>query len=704
MVDLSVLNEQQREAVAYVGGPLLVSAGAGSGKTRVITYKIAHLIYNLGVDPSSILAVTFTNKAANEMRERVLKLLQAAEMRLTVSTFHSFCARFLRQHAGVVGLSRAFTIADVAEQERVLKRAIEKGGIKSGGTTKRWLSAISRTKERGLFPEDAAKEAASHDQRALAEIYAAYQKELRDHACVDFDDLLLYSVTVLKKRPDVHAAYRDSLGYILIDEYQDTNFLQFELVRLLAAQDGKGLCVVGDEDQSIYGWRGASIDHIRRFERDFSSARVVLLEQNYRSTGHILAGASALIGNNSNRYEKTLRSSRDAGHTIEHFEGDEQHGEVDFVVDELRRLVSDNKTPAAILYRANHMSRAFEDGLVRAGLKYRIVGSLRFYERREIKDLAAYLRLLANPRDTQAFSRAANVPPRKGLGPKSIEAVLSSARDSDTDLLTAATGVAAGGGVSAAASTALREFVQVVRHIGDPSGAVAPLLRNILSATAYEENIRKHEPPEEVEDRLANVKEFVDAADEFDRENRGGLLDFLDSISLTTGQDEVDSAAPILLMTIHCAKGLEFPSVFLVNMNENAFPLPHVMYRPDDLEEERRLCYVGMTRAMHRLYLTSNAMFMPSRFLREIESSGSLTRREVPALHKMPPYSRRAYAGPPHRARHPFKPTDRVSHATFGTGTVLNLDGEGETATATVAFDQHGVKRLVLGFAKLSRA
>lgn len=705
MVDLSVLNDQQREAVAYVDGPLLVSAGAGSGKTRVITYKIAHLIYNLGVDPASILAVTFTNKAANEMRERVLKLLQASDMRLTVSTFHSFCARFLRQHAGVMGLSRAFTIADVAEQERVLKRAIEKGGIKSGGTTKRWLSAISRTKERGLFPEDAAKEAASHDQRALAEIYAAYQKELRDHACVDFDDLLLYSVTVLKKRPDIHATHRDSLGYILIDEYQDTNFLQFELVRLLAPQDGKGLCVVGDEDQSIYGWRGASIDHIRRFERDFRSARVVLLEQNYRSTGHILAGASGLISNNSNRYEKMLRTSRDAGHPIEHFEGDEQHAEVDFVVDELRRLVSASETPAAILYRANHMSRVFEDGLVRAGLKYRIVGSLRFYERREIKDLAAYLRILANPRDTQAFTRAANVPPRKGLGPKSIEAVLGSARDSDTDLLTAATSVAAGGGVSAAASTALRELVQVVHRIGDPSGPVAPLLRNILSVTAYEENIRKHDPPEEVEDRLANVKELVDAADEFDREKRGGLLDFLDSISLTTGQDEVDSAAaPILLMTIHCAKGLEFPSVFLVNMNENAFPLPHVMYRPDDLEEERRLCYVGMTRAMHRLYLTSNASFMPSRFLREIESSGSLIRREFPAPHKAPPYSRRTYESGSRRARHPFKPTDRVSHATFGTGTVLNLDGEGETATATVAFDQHGVKRLVLGFAKLSRA
>ncbi len=694
----------------HVDSPLLVSAGAGSGKTRVITYKIAHLIYDLGIDPASILAVTFTNKAANEMRERVFKLLRSSDLQLTVSTFHSFCARFLRRHAPVVGLSSSFSIADVAEQERIMKRVMEK--LNATGTASKWRSAVSRCKEAGRSVEDVLSDHQSGLSQTLGPLFQAYQKALLEQQSVDFDDLLLFSVQILKRNSNILTRYRESFSYILIDEYQDTNYLQFELVRLLAGASGKGLCVVGDEDQSIYGWRGASIDHIRRFENDFPKAKVILLEDNYRSTGHILAGASSLIGRNRNRYSKTLRTSQAAGQPIVYKEADDQKNEVDFVIQEIRHLIPAGEAPTAILYRANYMSRAFEDGLVRSGLKYKIVGSLRFYERREIKDLSSYLRLLANPMDVQAFVRAANVPPRKGLGSKSIDSVIEWAHNHHLDLPAAAAQAITQCRLTSAANAALRDFLGIMKQLSTLStDTISPLLETVFAATSYEDYLKRAGSPEEATDRLANVHEFIEAGREFDEEKRGTLLEFLDSISLTTGQDDLDNSAPVLLMTIHCAKGLEFPVVFLVNMNENAFPLSHAIYNNEELEEERRLCYVGMTRAMRRLYLTSDGTRMPSRFLREIEPSGAMVSHlSNPESHELFPrpqiqnYSLGRKEAPRRSSQHPFRPSDRVIHPKFGTGSVLRIEGDGETAVVSVAFDLHGVKRLVLGFAKLTKA
>jgi len=707
VIDLSKLNERQREAVLHVDGPLLVSAGAGSGKTRVITYRIAHLIYDIGVDPTSILAVTFTNKAANEMRERVIQLLDAKDVRLTVSTFHSYCAKLLRRHAPLVGYPSSFTIADVPEQERTMKKVLERLG--TTGTARRWLSVVSDAKEEGLFPEDIAAGKGFEDPRVLGPVYQGYQTALREQSAFDFDDLLLFAVRVLEKNPEVLERYQNDLQHILIDEYQDTNALQFRLVKMLATSDGRGLCVVGDEDQSIYGWRGASIDHIRRFERDFKNAKVVLLEENYRSTGQILEGASSLIGHNRNRYAKTLWTSKPAGNPIVHIRGDDAGEEVTFVVQEIRDLVATGETPVAILYRANHMSRAFEDGLVHAGVKYKIVGSLRFYERKEIKDLSAYLRLLINPKDVQAFIRAANVPPRKGLGPKSLEAVVEFARREGLDLVAAAAKCQVTGTLSAAASAGMRDFTRVMNGIDRSETQIAELLLSIISLTRYEERLKEAESPEDAEDRIGNVHEFVEAAREFDDEGRGALFDFIDSISLTAAQDEVDNAAPVALMTIHCAKGLEFPSVFLVNMAENAFPLAYAAYRPDELEEERRLCYVGMTRAMRRLYLTSESTRLPSRFLSEISRSGAMVTRSTEsgsAAEEPETGSSQDRAGSASdrlSGGERFSRSDRVFHDTFGEGIVLGVEGRGDTARLMVAFDQYGVKRLVAGYAKLKR-
>ncbi|MEW6363174.1 MAG: UvrD-helicase domain-containing protein [Acidobacteriota bacterium] len=729
MIDLSGLNEQQQEAVVHVGTPLLVSAGAGSGKTRVITYKIAHLVYDLGVDPASVLAVTFTNKAANEMRERVHRLFGGASppdhgagsqvtRQLTVSTFHSYCARLLRRHSSLLGFPPSFTIADVPEQERILKDALARAKLSPQGTARKWLGMISRAKERGMTPRHVREEAGSWDSDTLASVYEAYQKALLEQKAMDFDDLLLFAVQLLRGHPDVLSRYRETLGHILIDEYQDTNFLQSELVRLLARDRGQGLCVVGDEDQSIYGWRGASIDHIRRFEKDFPGARVILLERNYRSTGHILVGASSLIRKNKNRYEKTLRASRPMGQPVVHFDGETGQDEVEFVVRELRRLIEEKTSPAAVLYRANYMSRAFEDGLVRSGLRYTIVGSLRFYERKEIKDLAAYLRLLANPRDAQAFVRAANVPPRRGLGPKTLESIVQHARDNDTDIVEAARRFTRSNRAGTVAAASIQDFLQVMDRVAggappearddvspesplDPAAppGVASVLRRVLEASRYEAALKEAEAAEEAEDRIGNVREFVEAAEEFDRDRRGTLVEFLDTISLTTAQDDLKDRAPIVLMTIHCAKGLEFPAVFVVNMNQNAFPTPYA-YQKDDIEEERRLCYVAMTRAIDRLYLTSNADTGPSRFLYEIDSSCFVERGggEDEAAGEEGP----APVSPP--GRRSLKRADRVQHATFGQGTVLSVEGKGESAMATVRFDQHGVKRMVLKYAKLERA
>ncbi len=708
------LNASQRRAVLACDGAVLILAGAGSGKTRVITRRIAHLVSDRGVPASSILAVTFTNKAAAEMRRRAEEIAGAARGSW-ISTFHSFCVRLLRREAAAAGLPRDFLIYDSEDQLAAVREALKRLGLSEKlYPPQRLLSWISSRKNAGGRLGKDEGEGGSR----YAELAAAYEAVLGAAHALDFDDLLLRSVSLLEENPAVREAYQRRFRYLLVDEYQDTNRTQYHLIRLLAGDNGN-VTVVGDEDQAIYSWRGADIQNILDFERDFPGALVLRLEDNYRSTQSILDAASALVEHNEKRKGKTLKAARGEGAVVRLHAAIDEFEEAAFVVGSLER----QRGTSAILFRINAQSRLFEEALLRARIPYVVVGGVSFYERREVKDVLAYLRLVRNPADGVALRRIINVPPR-GIGKTSLDALerLSAERRvSLSDALETAVDEAL---VSARAAVALGGFRDLITSLREDLNrlTVRGFLERTLQRTGYSAALAS-EDSQESQSRLENLAELLSAAAEFEaRSEDADVAGFLDQVALLSETDRVKGEAPVVLMTLHAAKGLEFDEVFLAGLEEGLLPHSRSLVSPDGLEEERRLAYVGMTRARERLALSwarsrlvfgSRRLSEPSRFLAEIPVS--LLKRsadgvEQAAVARPPrrPSSRTVWGSPVQRSEAlPPSPSgtltagQKVRHPLFGVGTVLRSEGSGDDLKLTVTFPGVGAKKLVARFAGL---
>jgi DNA helicase-2/ATP-dependent DNA helicase PcrA len=742
------LNPQQREAVLATEGPVLVLAGAGTGKTRVISYRIAHLIEQ-GVPAYSILAVTFTNKAADQMRDRVRALLESAAIQTSgepwISTFHSFCVRLLRREAARLGLPNDFTIYDDADQLAALKLALASlEDDESDERPRELLSRISFAKNHGISPDDAAAKAFDERSKADAALYAAYERTLRRAGALDFDDLLLRALEVLRSYPDARAAWRQRFRFIHVDEYQDTNRVQYDLLRLLA-QDPPNLFVVGDEDQSIYRWRGADIGHILRFSEDFPGARVLRIEQNYRSRQKILDAAGAVVAKNQKRLGKQLEATRGEGSNLTFYEAADAAAEANYVAERVSELPSeDSTTHAAVMYRTNAQSRALEEAFRARGMRYRLLGGFSFYQRAEVKDALAYVRLAMFPDDDVAFLRILNTPPR-GIGKTTVETLQATARQRNASLWDALGEIVARGEGRALAP--LRSFRELVEELREKQSSLSPpqFIASVLSLTGYLEMLQQRGTAEDTS-RTENLNELVNAVAE-GAERGQTLADFLDRAALVSDVDNFDESAPVTLLTLHTAKGLEFDHVFLTGLEEGVFPHNRSLNDPEEIEEERRLCYVGMTRARESLTLTravyrrtygSERMSAsaPSRFLREIPGElletarGSLSeagseRRYEPDFeysHVPESFMRRAGRStfPESKPRAPrvSRPSvssrtprgaaanpligRKVRHPTYGIGTIIHVEGEEEERKLTVSFAGHGTKKLMERFANLS--
>src|ERR1043166_1610100 len=632
---LDSLNERQREAVTASEGPLLILAGAGSGKTRVITVRIAYLISEKHVAPHNILAVTFTNKAAQEMRERVNKLIGGQKLTSAplVSTFHSLCVRMLRRDIEKLeeGYTRSFTIYDQDDSVRVVKSCIKDLGYDDQRLAPRQTQgAISHAKNSGLDADSYAARVESHDEKraAIARVFRLYEERLVSNNALDFDDLLINAVRLLRKREDVRAHYNERFRYILVDEYQDTNALQFALIHFLTERQ-QNICVVGDPDQSIYAWRGADISNILNFEEHYPEARVIKLEQNYRSTQNILDAADAVIKYNTARKEKQLWTSSPSGAPIRYYQAMDAEGEARFVaakIEEHRR--ADPKLRAAVLYRTNAQSRLFEEALRRAGIPYNIVGGFSFYERAEVRDIVAYLKLALNPHDSVALLRVVNTPPR-GLGKQTLDELERRAKDYGVSIWEAI-GIITNQpeGFSPRAVAALKNFQTIIESLvaRAQKEAASEVVKAAILDTTYADAL-KAENTEEAEGRLENLQELVNAAVDYDAEEGGGLRDFIDAAALVSDADQYSADAPVTLMTMHSAKGLEFPLVFIVGMEDGRSPPARPAADRAELEEERRLAYVAITRAERFLYVThamrrrvygEELASEPSQFLNEL--------------------------------------------------------------------------------------
>jgi len=687
-------------------------AGAGSGKTRVLTHRIAYLL-GRGVAPEAIIAVTFTNKAAAEMRTRVERLVGPEARRIWLGTFHSTCARILRADGREIGLEPRFVIYDTQDQLAAVRDALGALDLSEKNFSPRAvLGSIGAAKNALLDPADYERTAFEFWTKTVARIYPVYQGILRRCQALDFDDLIQETVRLFDQRPQVLRRYQDRWRYILIDEYQDTNHAQYALVSLLAKKH-RHLCVVGDDDQSIYGFRQADVRNILEFERDYPEARVIKLEQNYRSTGKILEAANELIRRNVGRKGKRLWTENPAGAPLLVHRAFDERAEAFFVVDEIQRLSrEEGRAPAdfALLYRVNAQSRPFEEVLIQRGLPYRVVGGLRFYERKEIRDLLAYLRLVDNPADVMSFRRVVNLP-KRGIGEATIEKVIAFALERGVDLLSTLAVPEDIPGLTGKARDGLRSFGTALARATGSGGSVLDLTRRLLEETGYLAELGAERTPE-AEARLENVQEFLALTAEFGRESDDPSLGaFLETVSLVADADTYEPTADALtLMPLHAAKGLEFPVVFLVGLEEELFPHARAKERPGDLEEERRLCYVGITRAKERLYLTHAAMrtlygeprpSRPSRFLGEIpvELSVAAVRQEAR------PFAERQAASAAPRAETLvfFHEGERVIHPKWGAGTVVGISGTGEDAIVAVAFPGLGIKKLAVAYAGLAR-
>ena len=724
---LTELNPSQREAVAATEGPVLVVAGAGSGKTRVLTYRIAHLIRDLGVKPEAILAITFTNKAADEMRSRVGRLVGGVTRSMWVSTFHSACVRILRREAHRLGYRSGFTIYDEDDSLRLVTICVRDLDLDPKRFPPKALkAAISKAKNELIDYEAFASTGDGFYHEQVSDVYRLYQQRMLEASAMDFDDLLMITVELLGAFPEVLAHYQERFRYVLVDEYQDTNRAQYILVRRLSELH-RNLCVVGDGDQSIYRWRGADIRNITDFEKDYPDARVIILDQNYRSTETILSAANSVIAHNPRRTPKSLWSDRGTGAPITRFEGEDEHDEAGFIADEVERLTDEgfNLGDTAVFYRTNAQSRVIEDVFVRRGIPYVVVGSVKFYERKEIKDALAYLRTIVNPDDAVALKRVINEP-KRGIGDTSIAHIDRFAQANKISFGDALRRVAEITQLTARAQRQVLEFVGLLDllHMKADTAGIAGAIDAVLHDTGYMAALEAERTIEAL-GRVENLRELLSVASEFESSNQGSVVNgqewdelanlsrlalFLETVSLQNETDELDEGAgAVTLMTLHNAKGLEFPSVFLAGMEDGVFPHLRTLGDPDELEEERRLCYVGITRAQDRLYLTSAWSRMlfggtnynpPSRFLKEIppELIEKADKRSRDSK------SESSWANRETVNADEIGPGDRVRHDKWGLGTVREVIGADERAEAEVIFDSEGKKRLLLAWAPLQKA
>lgn len=730
---LKGLNNEQQEAVKQTDGPLLIMAGAGSGKTRVLTHRIAYLLSEKEVSPRSILAITFTNKAAREMKARVRKLVGPESEQIWVSTFHSMCVRILRRDIDRIGYNRNFTILDSGDQLSVIKQILKNLNIDPKKFEPRaMLGAISNAKNELITPEEYSKDVGNFYERQIAQIYVAYQKTLQKNQSLDFDDLIMQTIHLFKRVPEVLENYQRRFQYIHVDEYQDTNHAQYFLVKQLASRF-QNICVVGDSDQSIYGWRGADITNILTFEKDYPSAKSVFLEQNYRSTKAILSAANKVIGNNTGRKPKNLWTENDDGKNIHYFQGGTEHEEAFFVTDKIQELTRQHgysPNDIAILYRTNAQSRAIEDTLMKSTISYQMVGGTKFYERKEIKDMVAYLRLITNPDDDLSFERVVNVP-KRGIGKTTVDRMRAYAAEHDLSFYETVKEIDFTG-VSKKAAQALAEFGSLIGSLTQQQEflTATDMVEAILKRTGYEESL-KRENTIESQSRLENLEEFMTVTQDFEEtsEEDKTLVTFLTDLALIADIDKVDDEEEvtdekITLMTLHAAKGLEFPVVFLIGLEENVFPHSRSMFDENEMEEERRLAYVGITRAEKELYVTHAKMrtlfgrtnMNPiSRFINEIpkelidgieEAREAMFGARKPIQEKPAPIKRKAQkmqttTGAENKT---WSTGDKASHKKWGVGTVVKVQGEGEAMELDIAFPAPtGIKRVLAKFAPITK-
>ncbi len=755
---LQGMNDRQAEAVQSTEGPLLIMAGAGSGKTRVLTHRIAYLIEEKMVNPWNILAITFTNKAAREMRERAIDLNPRTQDTL-IATFHSMCVRILRRDADHIGYNRNFTIVDPGEQRTLMKRILKELNVDPKKFTERTiLGTISNSKNDLVTAESYAKNANDLYTEIVAKAYKRYETELKRSESMDFDDLIMNTILLFDKNPDVLAYYQGKFQYIHVDEYQDTNHAQYQLVQLLAKRF-KNLCVVGDADQSIYGWRGADMQNILDFEQDYPEAKVVLLEENYRSTKTILQAANEVINNNKKRRPKKLwTQNADGENIIYHRSGDERE-EANFVAGQINHELQENKrqySDFAVLYRTNAQSRAIEEALLKSNIPYTMVGGTKFYSRKEIRDVVAYLNVIANVRDNISFERIVNEP-KRGVGPKALETLRDFAAQQNVSLLEASRDVTLSS-LKGKAASELFNLAHTLLNLADDVDqfTITELVEKVLDKTTYKKALEVQTTSLEAQNRLENIEEFLTVTKSFDDKESENAVEgetgldklsrFLNDLSLVADTDSYDETSQVTLMTLHAAKGLEFPVVFLVGMEEGVFPLSRQAEDEDELEEERRLAYVGITRAEEVLYVTNASSRMlfgrssynqPSRFLREIDDdlltyTGQARKANTSfnATYKSSSTSSRSQFGSgvsladaikgrksavssagsvSARQGAAAKPVgdwsigDTAHHKKWGDGTVLDVSGTGSNMELKIAFPEVGLKRLLAQMAPIEK-
>lgn len=749
LASIEKLNEKQRQAVLQTTGPVLIAAGAGSGKTRVLTHRIAYLIEHENVNPWNILAITFTNKAANEMKERVYQLVGSQAESIWVATFHAMCARILRREAQWIGYERNFTIIDQGEQQTLMKQILKDLNLDSQKFNyKEMLYAIDEAKNQGLFPEEFAQMTTGYIGDIQANVYQHYQRRLKESNAMDFNDLILLTVRLLKEQDDVRQFYQNKFQYIHVDEYQDTNESQYQLIRLLSGLL-QNVCVVGDADQSIYGWRGANMENILNFEKDYPDAKVILLEQNYRSTQNILNAANSVIKNNIKRKEKQLWSDKSKGEKVQFRILATDAEEASFVAQkiiELKEKYRAGYNSFAILYRTQAQSRSLEEKLMQANLPYKVVGGLKFYARKEIQDTLAYLKLIDNPTDNLAFNRIVNVP-KRGIGNSTIEKLAIFAESLQLSWFEAIDHLDHSN-ISPSAIKKLRNFASIIQQLQQKAEflSMSDLVEQVWLQTEYIQSL-KEEGSIEAQNRIENLEEFESVTQQFDENKESSmpidpdfeqeetseimppLTRFLTDLSLTTDKDESDDQQQISLMTMHAAKGLEFPFVFIVGMEEGLFPLRRAMENDDELEEERRLAYVGMTRAEEILFLsaTRNRLLygryqqnLPSRFIDEIESDyiEQTYMSNNPALHSkyqgsqtISLSSKRKPIQKVRQIRHANQTNslvtwgigDKVQHKAWGVGTVQKVVESGGDQLLSIDFPSQGVKQVLAKFAPIEK-
>jgi DNA helicase-2/ATP-dependent DNA helicase PcrA len=734
---LKGLNNEQQKAVLHVDGPLLILAGAGSGKTTVLTNRIAYLIQEKGVYPSSILAITFTNKAAREMRERIERLIENVSDSIWVSTFHSMCVRILRRDIEKIDYDRSFVIFDYTDQQTVVKDCLKELNLNEKNfAPKSVLGDIGRAKDELIDPDTFAKVyAADYRMSKVAKIYQLYQKKLKQNNALDFDDIIMLTIKLFSSNPEVLDYYQRKFKYILVDEYQDTNTAQYSLVSMLS-QRSRNLCVVGDDDQSIYGWRGANIRNILDFEKEFKDCTTIKLEQNYRSTQTILDAANHVIKNNFGRKNKSLWTENKGGDKLKHCQCANEHEEAYFIASEIKRLSTAKDMQYkdfAILYRINAMSRVVEEMLMKEGITYKIFGGLKFYDRKEIKDILAYLRLIQNPADNISLKRCINEP-KRGIGATTIETAERIANSKGVSIFAIISSASEIPELGRAAAK-LEGFVAMISRLRVLKEAmrVSELMQEVIEQSGIQKSYEEEETLE-AQARIENIKELLSVALEFEQKNEGqGLEDFLANVSLVADIDNMDEDSDyVVLMTLHSAKGLEFPVVFMVGMEEGVFPGYRSMADESELEEERRLCYVGITRAKQNLYLTNtftrtlfgNTTYNKmSRFLKEIppeliegnEKKKPMTSKVATSKNMISVGTGNRSAtssfrtatftdvSKPKAIASNFNVGDQVEHKKFGSGIITKIEKEKDDFMLEIHFKGSGMKRLMAAFANLSK-